>query len=256
MGPRKRKGAASWGRAAALIVAATVVLFAFTACRPYRNPSLGSKPTAPPNAGPQIAPNGESPEQAAARLFPAARAQELALGASPQALKGAKSGRPVPVARDYNWDGRVARWVLPEDQQAVSGNMFAAMWPLAMSKDAFFAPFVKHGKVIGQYYVELHGDSWAYEPALSSSLHMYQLYALQVADDKLRRELGPQTTVRPVAFVPSGLVFAVGDNGVREAAALLGRTWMGPGIGDVTQTKVPPAGIILTPAELKELLAP
>jgi hypothetical protein len=161
----------------------------------------------------------------------------------------------VSVAQDYQYPAGIAHWVLPDDATAVSGNMFAAMWPLAMAKDVFLVPFMKKGEVVGQFRVVLQDTgSWAYLDDGTESFRAGQLFELQAATDELRRRLGPQATVRPVVFVPSGLVFAVGDNEGREAAVLLGHSWEGPGIGDFDQAKVPPVGTLLTPAELRSLL--
>jgi hypothetical protein len=238
----------------ALLLSLTLTaLFSLVACG-YHNPPLGPKPTKPPAAGPRPAPDGETPEQAAIRLFPQARAHELELGTLPRELRGARPGEPVPVARDYREGESIAQWVLPGGSQAVSDDMFAAMWPIAKTDDFFYVPFVKDGRSIGQFSVFLRGDSWTYGPPTSSSLHAGPVCDLQTAIDKLRRQLGPQTAVRPVIFAPSGLTFAVGDNQGREAAVLLGHSWMGPGIGNFDQTKVPPVGTLLAPEQLKQLL--
>jgi hypothetical protein len=58
-----------------------------------------------------------------------------------------------------------------------------------------------------------------------------------------------------VVFVPSGLVFAVGDNQGHEAALMIGSTPQGPGIGTIDLAKMPPVGTVFTPSELKSLLA-
>jgi len=238
-----------------LVVACSAYPLLLAACGTPSNPPLSPKPTTPPNAGPVTAPDGETPEQAAIRLFPAARARELALGASPQELSDARPGRPVPVARDYRSEASVARWVLPDDERAVSGDMFAAMWPIAMARDAFVVPFARDGRVIGLYGVELHGDSWAYARSASSSLHTSVLCTLQTATEKLTRVLGEGTEVRPVVFAPSGIAFAVGDNQGREAAVVLGYTNLGPGIDAFNGPNWPPPGRLFTPEQLKTLLA-
>lgn len=71
---------------------------------------------------------------------------------------------------------------------------------------------------------------------------------------EFKTPLGPETEVRPAVYVPSGFVFAVADNDGRQAAALLGHSWMGPGIGDLDLAVMPPLGSVLTPAELEDLL--
>jgi hypothetical protein len=135
--------------------------------------------------------------------------------------------------------------------------MFAAMRPSAMAKDIFFVPFVKHGRAIGQFDVELQGDSWAYGRSLTSSPRTGQLYMLQTATDKLKRLLGEGTTVRPAVFLPSGLAFAVGDNQGREAAVMIGYSDRGKGVDGYAWGKLVPArGTLFTPAGLKTLLAP
>jgi hypothetical protein len=242
-----------WGLLNGLTLLAMLLCLSLSGCG-IHNPPLGPKPTAPPNAGPQTAPDGETPAQAAVRLFPVARAQEVALmGASPQRLKDARPGLPVPIARDYQDTGFIARWVLPHDQKAVLGNMFAAMWPIAMVKSGFLVPIFKHGTVVDNYSVGLRGDAWV--SGVGIPQRTAELRTLRAGTAKLKRLLGPQTTVRPVVFVPSGLIFAVGDNQGREAAAFLGNTWMGPGIGFFDGTKMPQVGDVKVPAQLRALLA-
>ena len=248
----KRAGVAGYTCVVCLLLVLLV-----TACGPPGNPPLGSKPTVPPNAGPVTASNGETPEEAAVRLFPAAYARELALGASPQELTGSEPGRPTPMSADYVYDANIVRWLLPDDAKAVSGNMFAAMWPSAMAKDAFFVPFIKRGRVIGQYCVALQkGDVWLYVDSLTSSLRRGQLYELQTSTDKLKALLGEDTVVRPAVFLPSGLAFAVGDNQGREAAVMIGYSDRGPGVdGYANGREVPAMGRLFTLDQLKTLLA-
>lgn len=201
-----------------------------------------------------MAANGETPEQAALRLFSEAYAQELSVVQSPRLLQGARPGRPVPISADYRWDAQLVRWVLPDEAKAVSGNLFAAMWPSAMEKDGFLVPMVKNGRTVCQFYVDLQGGRWVGRPISESSLPTGEVYWLEVATAKLKALLGRGTLVRPVIFLPSGNAFAVGDNNGREAAAYLGYSNLGRGVGDVDITNFTHRyGELFTPAQLRAL---
>lgn len=146
-------------------VATFVLLLApvsLSACGKPHNPPLGPKPTAPLNAGPATASNGETPEQAAVRLFPSARADLESRGVSPQRLEEAGPGPVVPVSADYPSGAALAQWVLPDDAKSVSGNMFTAMWPSAMAKDIFVVPIVDRSRSVGQFIVNLQKGAWVY----------------------------------------------------------------------------------------------
>jgi hypothetical protein len=244
-----RCGRLMQGMVAALVL--LVALVSLCACGKSHNPSLGPKPTAPPNAGPVSASNGETPEQAAVRLYPAARADLLSRGASSQQLTDSEPGQPVPVSADYRYSAALAQWVLPDDAKAVSGDMFGAMWPSAMAKDIFVVPIVRQDRSVGQFIVNLQKGAWIYWGA---TLSEGDVITLQAATDKLVQLLGEGTEVRPVIFVPSGIAFAVGDNQGREAAVVIGSTPLGPGI-DAYSGVMPTVGRLFTPEQLKSLLA-
>jgi hypothetical protein len=205
------------------------------------NPPLGPKPTNPPNAGPADAPSGETPAQASRRLFTRVYSAELTEVDKPGLLHGAEPGEPVPVVRDYGWGPNVG-WVLPEDRKSVRGNMFAAMWPLAMEKDRFIVPMVKDGRSVDEMIVYLEAGSWVassaggYDAVIDGRdvkrLPRGDVAALESASTRLKQFLGEATVVRAVVFVPSGNAFAVGDNVGREAAVFLGWSKLGPGISD------------------------
>jgi hypothetical protein len=205
------------------------------------NPPLGPKPTTQPNTGPADAPSGETPAQASRRLFTGVYRAELTEVNRPWLLRGAEAGEPVPVVRDYGWGPNVA-WVLPEDRKSVRGNMFAAMWPLAMVKDRFIVPMVKNGRSVDEMIVYLEGGSWVasavggYDAIVDGRdvkrLPRGDVAALESATTRLKQLLGEATVVRAVVFVPSGNAFAVGDNAGREAAVFLGWVMLGPGISD------------------------
>ena len=132
---------------------------------PRTNPPLGAKPTSPPNAGPMVAPDGETPQQAAARLLPQALTHMRSSGATPGSLlQGAAAGRVVAMSSVYSWPAYLVRWVLPEDRDAVAaGDLFARMWPSAMSADAFVAPMVKRGVSVCEFGVGLQHGRWVIE---------------------------------------------------------------------------------------------
>jgi hypothetical protein len=264
---RKRKGA-DHCRAAALIAMVGVVLLGLVACGVQPDsPPLGPRPSTPPNAGPTTAPDGETPEHAARRLFPADYAQQMASTDSPEVLEGARPGRPVPIAEEYGQGVVLARWLLPGGADAVSGDMFAAMWPAAMRKDSFLVPMVKDGRVVSQFPVQLREGHWVDSSLVSypadeidpkSVLPFGDAYQLDRATAEVKALLGPGTQVRPVIFLPSGLCFVVGDNEGREAAAYFTYANLGPGVGPLEQyaRDLPSPGQVFTPAQLKALFSP
>jgi hypothetical protein len=228
--------------ASTCVLAAVVAGVLLAGCGYVRNPQLGPKPTSRPNAGPVVPPSGETPEQAALRLFAPIYRHELRHADKPERLRGAAPGAPVPVVRDYRNGPNVA-WVLPDDRHSASGNLFAAMWPVAMRKDGFIVPMVKNGRSIDEMYVYLDGGAWtagspdsgwAYDDLVDGKYVQHlprgDVATLESATTRLKSLLGEATVVRTAVFVPSGNAFAVGDNGGREAAVLLGWVMLGPGI--------------------------
>lgn len=239
--------------------ACLIAVLLLAGCFGYTPPPLplGPSPTVTPNAGPGVAADGETAEQAAKRLFP--RALHVAFDAlnrrARQALQGPTPDDPVPISRDYRM---LVQWVLPDDLHAATGNMFAAMWPIAMLKDGFVVPMVKDGRSVSEFGVCLndHGR-WVLdcEQGWMGFVPGGWVRDLQLASEKLEKLLGPGTIVRPVMFVPSGLAFAVGDNQGREAAVFLSWLDYGPGI-EGFHKQLPEVGQLYTPAQLKKLLTP
>jgi len=158
----------------------------------------------------------------------------------------------VPVSQDYTGRPALARWVLPDEANAIKGNMFDAMWPAAMAKDSFLVPMIKNGRAVADFWVSLDGDGrWTSGLGSGSNLPGGDVYDLERATLMLEKELGPGTRVRPVVFLPSGFAFAVGDNRGREAAVFLYWERVGPGVtNDGGWTAEP--GDLLTQDQLLE----
>ncbi len=249
----------AWGAAACLF--ATLLLCGCMSMKERRTSlPLGPSPTVMPNAGPGVAANGETAAEAAGRLFPQGLRQALEAAESAgerRVLEGTAAGEPVPVSRCYGIPTRtLVKWVLPRDVHSVSGNMFAAMWPSAMMDKAFVVPMVKDGRAVSEFWVYLtRKGQWKVDEGAIGPVPGGSVRDLQLATERLRRVLGTQARVRPVVFVPSGLVFAVGDNNGREAAVYLAFVNWGKGVKGFHKG-LPHTGELFTPAELKRLLTP
>ncbi len=263
-GKSKRRGVLAYQAQACCASACLIAVLLLAGCFGYTPPPLplGPSPTVTPNAGPGVAADGETAEQAAKRLFPRAYRQALEAAESRserELLEGTTPGEPAPLAVDYETGGRMlVQWVLPDDLHAATGNMFAAMWPIAMLKDGFVVPMVKDGRSVSEFGICLndHGR-WVLEceQGWIGFVPGGWVRGLQRASEKLEKLLGPGTIVRPVMFVPSGLAFAVGDNQGREAAVFLSWVEYGPGV-EGFHKQFPEVGQLYTPAQLKKLLTP
>ena len=132
--------------------------------------------------------------------------------------------------------------------------MFAAMWPISMTKSGFIVPMLKDGKAVSEFGVVLdEGGHWVCSEGVLASIPGGFAHDLQDATATLRKALGYGTKVRPTIFVPSGLAFAVGDNQGREAAVFVWCTNHGKGIKGFDK-ELPNAGQLFSPVQLKRLL--
>jgi len=230
-----------------------VLLFVAGCADSQSSSSAESSPQAAVNRGPGLAANGETAEHAARRLFPQARRLALRYAETPSAhrlIEDSQQGAVVPLSEVYDTPYRdLVSWTLPNDSQAVSGDMFRAMRPSAMRKDMFLVPMLSGGRVVCVYWVGLD-DSGLWATELWNGRYVRDL---REATEKLREVLGPGTKVRPAMFLPHGLAFAVGDNDGREAAVCLGGVAQGEGI-EGFGGELPDIGRLLTRAELKRLL--
>jgi hypothetical protein len=174
----------------------------------------------------------------------------------PDAVRDSRAGAPVPVSREYFMSSPLlARWTLTVDNDDVLSNMFTSMRPADMSADRFIVPVMKEGVSASEFDVYLDENGrWTTGATLTDPLPGGQVHDLQVATTQLRRLLGPGAEVRPVLFLPSGLEFAVGSNGDREAAVYLTFVNHGPGVGSY-DAYLPRTGTSYTALELKQLLA-
>lgn len=240
---------------AALLLAATSA----SACRrpapaPRAPASSATSQTATPTSEPAVAPSDETAEQAAGRIFADLYETALALAQNPADLQGAKPGRPVAISRDYSAGGPVlAQWVLPSETKAISRNMFAEMRPSPMSKTTLLVPVIKGGRTITEFEIRRDDTgAWDVVGDLAQPFPSGAMRDLEAAAAKLRRALGPGTRVRPAVFLPSGLVFAVGDNASHEAVVFLLPARQGPGVAGFT-TPFPDADQVLYPSQLADL---
>ncbi len=169
-------------------------------------------------------------------------------------VKNARPGSPAAVSRDYAMTEPIlVRWVLPDDLRSVGAGMFGLMRPTPTSSRSFIVPVAAQGRTIAEFLVEQDAQgSWdvvemAEGPAQSA--------AFCSATRTLKRLLGKGTVVRPVMFLPSGLAFAVGENGGREAAVYLTFVNEGAGVSGFDKY-LPKTGRLFTPVQLQELLSP
>lgn len=199
---------------------------------------------------------GESPEEAAVRLFPAAYKSHMESTAYPDILAGATPGSPQPYSREYVHPGpTLASWAVPDAATAVQFGLFDAMKPLAMSDSAYLVPMLKDGRAVDEFdiYTESSGH-WATEYGPMDPLPGGQIHALEEATAKLHTELGEGAEVRRAVLLPSGLIMAVGKSGEREAAIYLDFVNDGPGIDGTYSGYLPLPGTLFTPDELAALL--
>jgi len=206
--------------------------------------------------GPMAAPGGESPRQAATGLFADVYASLLNPGTTehPDIVRGSRAGDPVPVSKDYFIPGQLlASWTL-DTRDDVWSDLFGAMRRSEMSTDSFVVPLMKDGVAVTEFDVRLDEDGrWQTTVTLVDPLPAGRVHDLQVATASLEELLGPGTAVRPVLFLPSGLEFAVGKNGDREAAVYLGFVNYGPGVAGFNEY-LPETGGVFTTSELRKLL--
>jgi hypothetical protein len=175
----------------------------------------------------------------------------------PQVLKGTSVGEPWAVARDYgDTQATVAAWTLPDDLHTAATGMFAAMTPTPQHDDHFIVPMLKAGRSVCEFEIERNAKGrWEWESCLSDPLPGGEIYDAQSASAQLRDRLGTKAKVCVCVFLPSGLVFAVGHNGEREAAVYLTFELEGPGITGFDKY-LPRTGRLYTPEELVKLLTP
>jgi hypothetical protein len=231
-----------------------------SACKPSARPaasipSAATSQTTTPAVDPDLPPPNETAEHASRRLYPDLYDTAITLASDPSALRGAQPGNPVRVSRDYGQDRPVlATWVLPDDAHSISNDMFAKMRRSEMSMSAVVVPVVKNRRSISEFAMRKNtAGEWEVVGDLSEPFPSGTIHDLEAASATLRKELGPNARVRPVVFLPSGLLFAVGDGTAGEAAVLLGAVGRGSGIsGFVLPT--PGVGQLLSVSQLRELL--
>jgi hypothetical protein len=217
-----------------------------------------SKSTEPsPSASRPSAASIETPTQAARRIFPDVYQFLVTDTERPRVLKGTSVGEPWAVARDYfDTEATVASWTLPDDLHTVATGMFAAMTLTPLRDDHFIVPMVKDGHSVCEFDIERNAKGrWEWVSCLSDPLPGGVIYDAQAASAQLRNELGTNAEIRFCVFLPSGLVFAVGSNGEREAAVYLTFNREGSGITGFDK-RLPRTGNLYTPDELAELLTP
>lgn len=248
------------------LAALLVAVLGASACKPAARPTASTAPAAPaapaaanqavtPAADLRTPLTKETAAEAAQRLFPGVCETALALADNPEALRGARPGRPVAVSRDYA-AGRptIADWVLPNDARAVSGEMFAKMRPSAVTTSTALVPVLKNRSTISEFLMsrDESGD-WQSAGDLVLPPPGGAIHDFEIASAKLRKTLGTNARIRPVVLLPSGLVFAVGHSSKGEAAVLLTMVGRGPGITGFA-LPAPEVGQLLSVSELRALL--
>lgn len=208
----------------------------------------------PPAQPPARAVDGETPEQAAHRVFEVARKDAMAGTFHPEILRVATIGPPQAVSEDYYRPVQVpAPWVLPHDAESARTGMFKAMVPGRMSDRQYIVPILKDGHSVSYFGLWLDETGrWSGSIDLTDPDAGGITSDIEQATANLRSTLGAATEVRTVMFLPSGLVFAVGSNGTQEAAAYLTDNNYGPGI-DGFNKYLPQTGQVFTSTELQEL---
>jgi hypothetical protein len=199
----------------------------------------------------------ETPEQAAQRLFPEVYERAMKGTQHQDVLRGAVAGTPLQVSRDYymSW-GIIASWTLPNDVNSVTSGMFNGMLPSPMRDDEYIVPMVVGGRSVSEFLMVIDDSgTWRAPVTLIDPLPTGQIYYVEVATSILKNALGNEAEVRSTIFLPSGLIFAVGNNNGREAAVYLTFVNFGPGVGSFNKY-LPEKGRFFTPDQLRSLLLP
>ena len=145
--------------------------------------------------------------------------------------------------------------MLPDELKNVRGGMFAAMRPARLRSDVFMVPLMKDGHAGDEYSISLYEGEWNSFGG-PSAIPGGSAREIEDATAKLKETLGSATDVRVAVFLPSGWVFAVGNNDGQEAAVYL-NWWTGDGVtGVVGRTLYPYDGQLFTPEQLYEYLTP
>jgi hypothetical protein len=122
-----------------------------------------------------------------------------------------------------------------------------------MSKTTLLVPVIKGGRTISEFEIRRDDSgTWEVVGDLAEPLPSGAIRDLETAAARLRGALGAGTRVRPTVLLPSGLVFAIGDNAGREAAVLLLPARRGPGVVGFA-TPVPDVSQVLYPTQLGDL---
>jgi hypothetical protein len=201
-----------------------------------------------------VPPENETAAQAAARLFP----EVLEIASydvdDPGLLAGSKPGSPLPTSRTYSANRpTLIRWELPNDARRVGGNLFAAMRSVPANKEVLLVPVTRGSAAIGEFPLRRDADGyWTTTGIASGSLPGGEIAALESATRRLRNVLGADAAVRTTVFLPSGLIFAVGNRKGREAAVSLGLIGYGTGISGY-RGRLPDRGELLTSSQLQQL---
>jgi len=201
---------------------------------------------------------GESPSDAGRRLFETARVEALPGTHDPDILADATTGAARPLLADYGPPrAPLAGWVISDDVVSARQGMFRAMKPAKLSDKMYMVPVLHQGRAVTDFELHLSNDGvWS-----TDSLDLTELDAGgRIPDEeeavaKLHATLGPSAEVRTALLLPSGLVFAVGRSGEREAAVYLDVTTEGPGVVGFHKP-LPETGALYTPEALATLLDP
>jgi hypothetical protein len=200
---------------------------------------------------PATAVDGETVAQAAVRLFAEQAQQALKTGQDRVLFEGSTPGEPRRLTgKDWGDSQLPVPWVLPDDRRSATSGMFGAMRPNQMSDRLFLVSIEKNGRSAGEFYLTL--DTTGHWISDRVDLGPARIYDIEDATAKLVAILGPGTQVRTAVFLPSGLVFAVGNNGGREAAVYLIFVTFAPGVGGFDGLR-PEDGTLLTPSDLAAL---
>jgi hypothetical protein len=172
----------------------------------------------------------------------------------PGLLAGAKPGPPLATSRTYSPNRpTLIRWELPSDARRVGGNMFAAMRSVPANKEVLLVPVTRGGTTVGEFPLRRDADGhWATTGIASGSLPGGEIAALESATRQLKSVLGANAAVRAAVFLPSGLVFAVGDRKGTEAAVFLSLIGYGTGVSSY-KGRLPNRGELFTSSQLQQL---
>lgn len=206
-------------------------------------------------ARPEPQPTIESPQQGANRVLAGILQEEPDPEYPAPYGPDAVAGKPMPVIDGYFPGVVPVAWVVRNDVRVPANGIFASMQPATTSETHYAVPILQGGEPVSEFDIKLDSGEWIEGARLAETEPAGYFYEVLRIEGALRAELGPETETRVALFLPSGLVFVVGNNGSTELAAYLTFENSGAGIAGYDKY-LPQTGDLYGPEDLRGLLDP